>query len=113
MSEFLEYYYKLMAQNVKSDIKDTIFLHKLDVLPSLPEYVISCKIDVVGLYPSISQEDELIAMQQKSLESWQNKTVSTDSLFGLTECVLKNNIFEHNTSFYIQLKWSHLMQLYL
>ena len=69
MSDFLEYYYKLMAQNVISDIKDTIFLHKLDVPPSLTEYVISCTIDVVSLYLSISHEDELIAMQQKSLES--------------------------------------------
>ena len=30
-------------------------------------------------------------------------TVSTVSLIELAECVLKNNIFEHNTSFYKQL----------
>ena len=33
-----------------------------------------------------------------------DKTVSTDTLTELAECILKNNIFEHNTSFYKQLR---------
>ena len=59
----------LWHKTLNQILRTPFLLHKLDVLPSLPEYVISCKIDVMGLYPSISQEDELIAMQQKSLES--------------------------------------------
>ena len=41
---------------------------------------------------------------RKALDEREDKTVSTDSLIELTECVLKNNIFEHNTSFYKQLR---------
>ena len=32
------------------------------------------------------------------------RAVSTDTLTELAECILKNNIFEHNTSFYKQLR---------
>ena len=53
-------------------------------------------------------EDGLVAVR-KALDAREDKTVSTDSLTELAECVLKNNIFEHNTSFYKQLKWLHLM----
>ena len=41
ISDFRGCYLKAIVQNVKSDIKDIIdFLCKVDVLPSLPEYVI-------------------------------------------------------------------------
>ena len=54
MSAFLEYHLKPIAQKIKSYIKDTNdFLRKLDALPSLPEGIILCTIDVVGLYPNI------------------------------------------------------------
>ena len=43
---------------------------------------------------------------RKALDEREDKTVSTDSLIELAECVLKNNIFEHNTSFYKQLRGS-------
>ena len=52
-----------------------------------------CVIDVVGLYPHIPHDEGLIVMR-KALES----------LNELAECVLKNNIFEHNLSFYKQLR---------
>ena len=104
ISAFLEYHLKSISQKVKSYIKDTNdFLRKLDALPSLPEDTILCTIDVVGLYPNIPHEDGLVAMR-KALDEREDKTVSTDSLIELTECVLKNNIFEHNTSFYKQLR---------
>ena len=41
---------------------------------------------------------------QKALDAWEDKTPLTDSLIELGECILKNNIFEHNTSFYKQLR---------
>ena len=104
MSAFLEYHLKPIAQDIKSYIKDTNdFLRKLDALPSLPEDIILCTIDVVGLYPNIPHEDGLVAMR-KALDAREDKTVSIDSLIELAECVLKNNIFEHNTSFYKQLR---------
>ena len=58
---------------------------------------------MVGLYPSIPHEDVLVALR-KALYAREDKTVSTDSLIELAECVLKNNILEHNTSFYKQLR---------
>ena len=104
ISAFLEYYLNSIAQKVKSCIKGTIdSLRKLDTLPSLPEDIILCKIDVVGLYPNIPHEDGLVAMR-KALDAREDKTVSADSLIELGECVLKNNIFEYNTSFYKQLR---------
>ena len=48
-------------------------------------------------------EDGSVAIG-KALDAQEDKTVSTDSLIELAECVLKNNIFEHNTSFYKQLR---------
>ena len=69
----------------------------------MPEDIILCTIDVVGLYPNIPHEDGLLAMR-KTLDAREGKTVSTDSLIELAERVLKNNIFDHNTSFYKQLR---------
>ena len=41
---------------------------------------------------------------RKALDAREEKIVSTDSLIELAECILKNNIFEHNTSFYKELR---------
>ena len=82
----------------------------------MPEDIILCTIDVAGLHPNIPHKDELVSMR-KALDGREDKTVSTDSLIELVECVLKNNILEHNPSFYkqlrgllLELKWLHLMQ---
>ena len=79
ISAFLEYHLHPITQKVKSYIKDTNdFLHKLSALPSLPEDIILCTIDVVGQYPNIPHEDWLVAMQ-KALDLQEDKTVSIDS----------------------------------
>ena len=101
---FLEFHLKPLAQKVKSYIKDTNdFLRKMASLPPLPDDIILCTIDVVGLYPNIPHDEGLIALR-KSLESREDKTISTDSLMDLAECVLKNNIFEHYLSFFKQIR---------
>ena len=69
----------------------------------MPEDIILCTVDVVGLYPNIPHEDGLVAML-KALDEREDKTVLTDSLIELAECVLKNNVFEYNTSFCKQLR---------
>ena len=100
ISAFLEFHLKPLAKKVKSCIKDTNdFLRKIDSLPPLPDDIILCTIDVVDLYTNIPQDEGLIALR-KSLESREDNTVSTDSLMDLAECVLKNNIFEHNLPFF-------------
>ena len=45
----------------------------------------------------------LIAIR-KALDTRKDKTVSTDSLIKLAECVLKNDIFEHDKSVFKQLR---------
>ena len=65
ISAFLEYHLKPMAEKVTSYIKDTNnFLRKLDAFPSLPDDIILCAIDVVGLYPNISHENGLVALRK-------------------------------------------------
>ena len=85
--------------------KDTNdFLCKLASLPPLPNDVVLCTIDVMGLYPNITQYEGLITMR-KALYLRNDKRISTDSLeLALAECVLKNNLFERNLSFYKQLR---------
>ena len=79
------------------------FLCKLANLLPLPDDVILCTIDIVGLYPNIPHDERLIAMS-KVLDLRKDKRISTESLIDLAECVLKNNIFEHNLLFYKQLR---------
>ena len=103
MSFFLDFHLKPLAQKVKSYIQDTNdFLKKIANLPPLPDDLILCTIDVVGLYPNMPHEG-LITIR-KALDTRKDKTISTDSLIELAECVLKNNIFEHNKSVFKQLR---------
>ena len=91
ISAILEFHLEPLAQKVKSYIEDTnYFLRKIASLPPLPDDIILCTIDVVGLYPNIPHDEGLIALR-KSLESREDKTISTDSLMDLADCVLKNN----------------------
>ena len=54
ISSFLDHHLQPLAQAVKSYIKDTNeFLKKLRSLPKLPDDIILCTMDVVGLYPNI------------------------------------------------------------
>ena len=65
ISSFIEYHLKPLAQNVKSYVRDTNdFLSKLASLPPLPDDVILCTIDVVGLYPNIPHDEGLTAMRK-------------------------------------------------
>ena len=103
ISAFLEFHLKPLVQKVKSYIKDTNdFLRKIACLPPLPDDIILCTIDGVGLYSNIPHDEGLIALR-KYLESREDKAISTDSLMDLAECVLKNNVFEHDLSFFKQL----------
>ena len=79
ISAFLEFHLKPLAQKVRSYIKDTNdFLRKITNLPPLPDDIILCTTDVVGLYPNIPHDEGLIKLT-KSLESREDKTISTDS----------------------------------
>ena len=102
ISSFLDFHLKPLAQKVKSYIQDTNdFLKKIANLPPLPDDLILCTIDAVGLYPNIPHKEGLIAIR-KALDTRKDKTISTESLIELAECVLKNNIFEHHKSVFKQ-----------
>ena len=104
ISSFLDFHLKPLPQKVMSYIEDTnYFLRKIANLPSLPDDLILCTIDVVGLYPDITHEEELIAIRNAP-DTRKDKTILTDSLIELVECVLKNNIFEHDKSAFKQLR---------
>ena len=62
ISAILEFHLEPLAQKVKSYIEDTnYFLRKIASLPPLPDDIILCTIDVVGLHPNISHNESLIA----------------------------------------------------
>ena len=93
ISSFLDFHLQPLAREVKSYIKDNNdFLKKLRSLPNLPDDIILCTVDVVGLYPNIPHEEGLSALR-KQLDLRQEKDVTTSTLVELAEVVLKNNIF--------------------
>ena len=103
ISAFLGYHLKPLSQKVRSFIKDTNdFFKKLNELRNLPDDFILCTIDVVGLYPIIPHKEGLEAIW-KALDKREGKIISTDSLILLAECVLKNNVFEHDMRYFKQL----------
>ena len=103
ISAFLEYHLKPLSQKVKSFIKDTNnFLKKLNELRDLLDDFILCTIHVVGLYPNIPHKEGLEAIQ-KALDKREDQAISTESLILSAECVLKNNVFEHNMRYIKQL----------
>ena len=50
-------------------------------------------IDVVGLYPNIPHEEDLVSIR-KHLDNRENKEVTTDTLVELTGFTLKNNYLQ-------------------
>ena len=75
-----------MAWEVKSYIQDTHdFLKKLCSLPNLPDDIILCTVDIVGLYPNIPHDEGLSALC-KGLDLRQKKDVSTSTLAELESC---------------------------
>ena len=93
ISAFLDFHLHPLTRKVKSYIKDTNdFLKNLRSLTDLPSDIILCSVDVVDLYPNISHDEGLSALQ-KRLELRRDKKVSTSMLVEVAEVVLKNNVF--------------------
>ena len=94
ISTLLDFHLQPLAQAVKSYIKDTNdFLNKLRSLPKLPDNIILCTVDVVGLYPNIPHEEGLSALR-KRLDNRMEKYISSDTLCNVAEVVIKNNILK-------------------
>ena len=94
ISSFLDYHLQPLAQKVKFYIKDTNhFFNKIKKLGILPDGAILSTMDAVGPYPNIPQGEGLASLR-RSLETRDNKQISSDTLTELAEVVLKKNIFE-------------------
>ena len=70
-------------------------------LGEIPDNVLLCTVDFVGLYPTIPHTERLEAMR-KALDTIQNLSVSTESIVSLGKFVLDNNFFEVNGRVYKQ-----------
>ena len=104
ISAFSDFHMQLLARNVKIFIKDTNnFLKKLRPLTNLPNDIILCSIDVVGLYPTIPHDEGQSALQRR-LELKREKKVSTSTLVELAEVVLKNNVITYGKKTLKQLR---------
>ena len=89
ISAFLDFHLQPLAQAVKSYIKNTNdFLNKLRSLPKLPDNIILCTVEVVGLYPNIPHEEGL-STHRKRLDNRMEKYISSDTFCDLAEVVLK------------------------
>ena len=96
VSEFLDSQLKPVMQSSQSYIKDSgDFIKKIKNIGTIPKDSILVTADVVGLYPSISHEAGLRALE-KAPNSRTNKNVSTEDLVKMAKFVLKNNYFEFN-----------------
>ena len=77
---FLHIHLQPLAREIKSYIKDTNdFLKKLRSLQNLPDDVLLCTVDVVGLYPNIPHDEGLPALR-KRLQSV-TKIIETPYIF--------------------------------
>ena len=66
ISAFLDFHLQPLACEVKSYIKDTNdFLKNLRSLTNLPNNIILCSVDVVGLYLTIPQDKGLSALKKR------------------------------------------------
>ena len=89
ISSFSDYHLQLLAQKVKSYIKDTNhFLSKLKSIGKLPDGAILCTIDIVGLYPNIPHGEGLTSLP-RFLQLRDNNQISSNTLIEIAEIVLK------------------------
>ena len=65
-SSFLDHHLPPLPQAVKSYINDAKkFLKKLRYLPKLPNSIILCNMNVVGLYPNIPHDEALSTLRKR------------------------------------------------
>ena len=85
----------------ESYIRDTgDFLAKLKTAGEVPKGVILVTVDVVGPYPRIPHREGL-GILKKQYENYPSKKVSTEDIGKMADFILKNNLFEFDSKFYI------------
>ena len=95
-SKFLDYQLKPVMQRSWSYIKDSgDFIEKIKRIGNILEDAILVTADVVGLYPSISHELGLKALEA-ALEKRESIQISTSELVKMAKFLLQNNYSEFN-----------------
>jgi hypothetical protein len=105
LSLFVDHNAKHLVQEIPSYLQDSPdFLCQIEDLntTTLPENTFPVSIDVVGLYSNIPNEEGLECFREE-LEKRKDKTVPTELLVTLLRLVLVWNIFEFDTSLFLQL----------
>ena len=72
------------------------FCQNLKNLKKVPDNAILFTADVVGLYPSI-QQNEGLEVVKKQLYNFYEKSIPIEDLVKMAEFILKNNYFESNS----------------
>ena len=103
VSEFLDHQLQTIMKQGNSYIKDTgDFLEKVRAIGEILKGAILVTADVVGLYPSIPR-DEGLKVWWNQYGKFIDKTVPTEEIIKMAKFVIKNNLFEFNSKFYMQI----------
>ena len=102
----MDHHLRPLVPEIESYIKDTNdFLRKLGEVRGLPNNVILCTIDIVGLYPHIPHNEGLEAIREalsNSQDLQRGEWEGSLHVVAFADMVLKSNNFEFNGQHYVQ-----------
>ena len=102
MSEIVDFFLQPNIPTIPSSIKDTDdIIRRIRNIIELPSFVLLVSFDVVSLYPSISQHLGLWAHKDFLLDR-NLPAIVVNGIHNLTELVLKKNVFEFNSEYFLQ-----------
>ena len=103
LSEIVDYFLQPYLPFIPSYIKDTDdFIRKIRNINVIPPGAFLVTIDVVALYPSIPHSDGLKALRD-FLNDCNLPSKVVNGILRMTELVLKKNVFEFNSEYFLQL----------
>ena len=106
ISKFVDHHANSLVRNLPSFLEDTPHLLRCledlqDQCGYIPDEVIPVSLDIVGLYTNIPS-DEGVSYFAEALDTRTDKTVSTAFIIILLTFVLNCNVFEFDSSLFIQ-----------
>ena len=106
IGQYVEHFIKDHANKHPSYLQDTPdflrVIEKRNEGPPLPQNAMLVTIDVSALYTNIPQDEGLNCVKE-TLDERNNPVLPTEFIIKLLELILKNNIFEFNSEYFIQL----------
>ena len=102
ISEFVDYHWKPLVQNLPSFIKDTThFLLQVQKLGPLPDNALLVTLDVSSLYTNIPHNEGIDACRY-FLNTRQDKPLPAENICDLIRMILTMNNFSFNNEHYLQ-----------